>query len=129
VSRALRWLQTDSMPPSMAPLAKIASAWPHSPGHIRGPPQAAHTASAAALSSVQAGHGHSGPGEAAAAAVLASDGQWPLFASLGGEAKSRSTAVGSAPAPTTPALTPLPYSPYGERLAGKGSSCSSCRGE
>ena len=119
----MRWLQTDSIPPSMASLAKIASAWPHSPGHIRGPPQAAHTASAPALSSVQAGHDHSGPAGAAAASVFTSDGQCPLFASLGGEAKSLSTAAVSAPAP---ALAPLPC---GERFAGKGSVCSSCRGE
>ena len=76
----------------------MASARSHSPGHIRGWPQAAHTGSAAALSSVQAGHDHSGPG---AAAGIASEGQWPLFASLGGgaygavgaEASSRSTAA------------------------------------
>ena len=58
----------------------MASARPHSPGHIRGWPQAAHTGSEAALSSVQAGHDHSGRG---AAVVIASEGQWPLFASLG----------------------------------------------
>ena len=118
----LRWPQTDSMPLSIAPLAlaKMASAWRHSPGHIRGPPQAAHTASAAALSSVHAGQDHSGPGGAAAAAtVFTSDGQWPLFASLGGEATSLSTAAEAAPAPAP--------SPYGERLAGKGSSCSWCK--